>query len=214
MKNIFELQKFHLNTQRIRYLIPLVFLYLILIFVQYPQMEEMNDTTAVWIFGISQEYLALAEIWFQYLGLRYLTCQGLKESAGFGSMKRWGLWLCSNLFLSILCLLPYGIGLAAFCGSYWKNIPVLFLQCVLIGAFTFFMLCVIGSAAAGMGVMAGYCFLCMTHMIPQKASVLNPEVLPEMFGAEWMINQLLVFVALLFVFILCIRFSGQYRRNR
>ncbi|MFQ9012632.1 MAG: hypothetical protein ACLR6S_01505 [Lacrimispora saccharolytica] len=46
-------------------------------------------------------------------------------------------------------------------------------------------------------MMAGYYFLCSTHMIPQKISVLIPGILPVNFGREWYLIQILTAVLLL-----------------
>ena len=59
MNNIYQLQKLHFYTQRVLYLVPMAFLYLILLPNQYSLLNEMDAATAVRVFDSAQEYLIL-----------------------------------------------------------------------------------------------------------------------------------------------------------
>lgn len=190
MKNICELQKLHLHAQRIFYLIPLLFLYAILLPNQLLLMADMDETEAVRVFGLAQEYLLLLELWFQYLGVRFLMSPELREVSCCGSVVRNPVWMFSNLLVSYGAFLPYGICLCSKSGRYAGNVPVLFFQCFVMGVLLLFAAKLLKSPLGGAALMAGYYFLCMTHGVPQTAGLFSTGRLPQDFEKQWYVIQI------------------------
>ena len=79
LNNIYEFQKIHLHTQRIMYFLPLVFIYFFLLPNHYQLLVNADESILIKIFDSAQEFLILIEIWFQYLGFRWILSPELKE---------------------------------------------------------------------------------------------------------------------------------------
>lgn len=138
LNNIYEFQKIHLHTQRIMYFLPLVFIYFFLLPNHYQLLVNADESILIKIFDSAQEFLILIEIWFQYLGFRWILSPELKEISYCNMRIKKNMWFSSNTILSVVLFLPYAIILALISEKYFFNVPVIFFQCVLAGIMTFF----------------------------------------------------------------------------
>ena len=146
LNNIYEFQKIHLNTQRIMYFLPLVFIYFFLLPNHYQLLVNADESILIKIFDSAQEFLILIEIWFQYLGFRWILSPELKEISYCNMRIKKNMWFSSNTILSVVLFLPYAIILALISEKYFFNVPVIFFQCVLAGIMTFFLMHLLKSA--------------------------------------------------------------------
>lgn len=97
-----------------------------------------DESILIKIFDSAQEFLILIEIWFQYLGFRWILSPELKEISYCNMRIKKNMWFSSNTILSVVLFLPYAIILALISEKYFFNVPVIFFQCVLAGIMTFF----------------------------------------------------------------------------
>lgn len=194
LNNIYEFQKIHLHTQRIMYFLPLVFIYFFLLPNHYQLLVNADESILIKIFDSAQEFLILIEIWFQYLGFRWILSPELKEISYCNMRIKKNMWFSSNTILSVVLFLPYAIILALISEKYFFNVPVIFFQCVLAGIMTFFLMHLLKSALGGMTVMIGYYFLCVNHALPQKFSIIVLGILPENYRINWYITQIIFIV--------------------
>ena len=112
LNNIYEFQKIHLHTQRIMYFLPLVFIYFFLIPNHFQLLVNADESILIKIFDSAQEFLLLIEIWFQYLGFRWILSPELKEISYCNMGIKKNMWISSNTILSVVLFLPYAIILA------------------------------------------------------------------------------------------------------
>lgn len=107
LNNIYEFQKIHLHTQRIMYFLPLVFIYFFLLPNHYQLLVNADESILIKIFDSAQEFLILIEIWFQYLGFRWILSPELKEISYCNMRIKKNMWFSSNTILSVVLFLPY-----------------------------------------------------------------------------------------------------------
>lgn len=122
LNNIYEFQKIHLHTQRIMYFLPLVFIYFFLLPNHYQLLVNADESILIKIFDSAQEFLILIEIWFQYLGFRWILSPELKEISYCNMRIKKNMWFSSNTILSVVLFLPYAIILALISEKYFFNV--------------------------------------------------------------------------------------------
>lgn len=198
MKSIIEFQKLHIRTQRIMYFFPVLFVYLFLLPYHYQLLVNKDEITMIKVFDSAQKFLLMFGIWFQYLGFRLILSTELKELSYSNTSNTKSGWCLSNIILTLLLFFPYAVCLALKIGNYCSNIPILFMQCIVIGGMTYFFMHLLKSALGGMALVFGYYFLSISHFLPKELCIIRLGLLPVNFGHNWYIIQLL-FGTLFFV---------------
>lgn len=195
MSCVIDLQRLHIRTQKVMYVLPILFVYIILLPYQGQLLADEDELVIIKVFDRTQEYLLLFVIWFQYLALRILHSAELKElSYGYDTIYKQS-WFFLNFLLFFVAFLPYFFWLGYHVGIYADNIPYCIMQCIVVAKMTFVFIHLIQSPLAGMSLMVCYYFLCINHFIPQRMSIIRMGVLPKQNGLLWVIGQIVVCVA-------------------
>lgn len=195
MKKILYFQYIHIRRQFWMYLLPCLFIYVILIPYQKQILLSEDFDKLIRVFDISQKYLCLFYVWIQYLAWRYLLNVKQREIVRFEAFGR-GSWFLINLLFSTLIMSGYFLWLANASG---RPLSV----CILLAEFSFtaidaaLLYQLTGNPLTGLGIMMIYLFLCTTHHLPAPWAVIHLDVLPNTLELTWVLCQSVIAILLL-----------------
>lgn len=183
------------------YLLPCLFIYIILMPYQKQILLSEDFDKLIRVFDISQKYLCLFYVWFQYLAWRYLLNAKQREVVRFEAFGR-GSWFLINLFFTTLILSGYFLWLIEASGRP-LSVCILFVEFFFISMDAALLYQLTGNPLAGLGIIMIYFFLCMSHHLPAPLAVIHLDVLPNTLGPTWILCQFVI--AILLAVILKIR---------
>lgn len=174
------------------YLLPVLFLYLLLLPYQRQLLITIDETVMIRVFDTAQEYIILFEIWFQYLAFRFILSTELREVSYRSMRQSKGGWFICNLIMTLFLFLPYFVWLIFHIETYVGNVFILLMQCMIIAGMTFFFMQLLKSALGGSAIMVFYYFLCVNHLLPREFCVIWLGMLPVNYGYVWKSVQMIM----------------------
>ena len=194
MKKIFCFLFLHTKKQWTMYLLPLIFVYVVLIQYQRQVLAVADANTMVKVYDISQKYGCLFFVWYQYLSWRYVLSVRQREVVIFQSFKKRS-WFILNLFLTYLLLSGYLIWLLKATGSI-NNVLMISVQFLFSSVEVSLLINLIKSPLSGLMMYLIYIVLCMSECIPGDWCIINLGIMPDSYSISWLLKHLLFSIML------------------
>ena len=195
MKKILCFLILHVKKQWVMYLLPLTFVYIFLTQYQQQLLAVMDENTLVNVFDISQKYVCLFFMWYQYLSWRYVLFNKQKEVVKFESLKKRS-WFILNFIFTYILLSGYLIWLMIVTNGV-RNVFMISVQFFLLSMEIALLINLIELALPGLMIFLMYIFLCMTRYIPDDLCIIRLGTLPENYGFSWVAGQVVLCMILL-----------------
>jgi hypothetical protein len=171
-------------------MVPVVFVYIILIKYQGQIIVIGDENTMIKVYDISQKYISLFFLWYQYLSCRFIFNTGQKEVIRFDSFRRES-WLLVNLVLTYLLLGGYFFWLFKISEND-SNVYMILLQLLFLTVQAALMINITGSALIGFVGELTYVFVSIIKYIPDGWSIIRVGIMPIHYGKMWIFNQLIL----------------------
>lgn len=163
MKSTISLLRLHIRVQWWGYAISVLMIYVFLLPYQCQILINIDEESIYHVKEIARNYLILFAIWFQYLSLRIMLSNYLREASRvkFKEKVEWG--VC-NTGLMLALFAPYIIILTYKIGQGWGSLLHIVIQSIEICVFSHFIMNLVKSAAGGMAILVGGVFAYANHL--------------------------------------------------
>lgn len=205
MKKLLTLYRIHLRRQYGMYIIPVVFVYTILVPYQMQYMDKVEYSTALRIYDAAQQFLMVIFVWYQFLSFRFLLTANQIEAYGHKHICHEFLWYFINTVIGLSTFLPYYIWLGIRLGEYGDGVKVLLIQNMIVSYFAYAVMNLIGSAIGGFFIVIAYLFMCIMGYIPEGIGIIELYMLPQDYGLNWYGVQITLGILLMIFYIIRVR---------
>lgn len=163
MKSTIRLLRLHIRVQWWGYVIPVLLIYVFLLPYQCQILINIDEESIYHVKEIAKNYLFLFTIWFQYLSLRIMLSNYLREASRV-SLKEKVKWGVCNAGLMLALFAPYIIILTYKLSQGGGSLLHIVIQSIEICVLSHFLMNLIKSAAGGLAILAGGMFVYANHL--------------------------------------------------